>query len=138
MLSLIYEPAPSSEDISFLLKGINQEAFQKKNQSPIELFAYFIRDDLGILKGGLTGTLYYGCLYIDQLYLIPELRKQGYGTKLIQAVENLAISEGCTFSTVNTMDWEAKGFYEKLGYTVEFERQGYKNNSSLYFLRKNF
>jgi GNAT superfamily N-acetyltransferase len=138
MLSLIYDPAPDSKDVSFLLKGINQEAFQKKNQSPIELFAYFIRDDRETLKGGLTGTLYYGCLYIDQLYLVPELRKQGYGTKLIQTAENLAVSEGCTFSTVNTMDWEAKGFYEKLGYSIEFKREGYKNNSILYFLRKNF
>jgi ribosomal protein S18 acetylase RimI-like enzyme len=38
---------------------------------------------------------------------------------------------------VNTMDWEAKPFYESLGYTVEFERKGYDLNSIAYFLRKN-
>ena len=36
------------------------------------------------------------------------------------------------------MDFEAKPFYEKLGYKVEFERKGYDKNTSFYFLRKDF
>jgi hypothetical protein len=34
------------------------------------------------------------------------------------------------------MDWEARGFYGKLGYHIEFERHGFLKNSVFYFLRK--
>lgn len=82
--------------------------------------------------------MYYGCHYIDNLWLDEKLRGQRIGTDLMKAAEKLVKDKGCLFSTVNTMDWEALGFYKKLGYVVEFERTGYFNNSTLYFLRKNF
>lgn len=34
------------------------------------------------------------------------------------------------------MDWEALPFYQKLGYSVEFIREGYDSDSKFYFLRK--
>ena len=34
------------------------------------------------------------------------------------------------------MDWEALGFYQKLGYKVEFQRDGYEHHSTLFFLIK--
>jgi hypothetical protein len=34
------------------------------------------------------------------------------------------------------MSFEAEGFYEKLGYLVEFKRDGYEQNSQLIFLKK--
>src|SRR5690348_12670369 len=40
------------------------------------------------------------------------------------------------FIAVNTMDFEALGFYIKLGFTVEIERKGFDKNSSMFFLRK--
>jgi ribosomal protein S18 acetylase RimI-like enzyme len=67
-----------------------------------------------------------------------KLRYKGYGTQLMLLAENLAKEKGCTFSTVNTMDWEALNFYKKLGYHVELERKGYCKNSIFYFLRKDF
>ena len=54
----------------------------------------------------------------------------------MQEAETLGKKEGCNFATVNTMDWEALHFYEKLGYMIEFVREGYQKNSKMYFLRK--
>jgi GNAT superfamily N-acetyltransferase len=34
------------------------------------------------------------------------------------------------------MDWEALGFYQKLGFKIEFQRAGFHKNSIFYFLRK--
>lgn len=36
------------------------------------------------------------------------------------------------------MDWEALGFYQKLGFIIEFERRGFLKDSVFYFLRKKF
>lgn len=44
---------------------------------------------------------------------------------------------GASFVTLNTMDWEALPFYQKLGYSTEFIREGYETNSKMFMLRKN-
>lgn len=133
---LMYESKPSREDTKILSEGIAAQAKLKKNHIPIEEFAFFIRDEIPNIIGGLNGAMYYGCLYIDQLWVSEALRGQGYGTQLMQAAEKLGKEKGCLFSTVNTMDWEALDFYKKLGYWIEFERQGYAKESTFYFLRK--
>lgn len=131
-----YTPTPNSHDVEFLVSGTSQEAFAKKGFDPIEPFAFFIRDENQAVLGGLHGYIYYGCLYIDQLYLAPSIREQGYGSHLIQKAEELARSKNCNFITVTTMDWEARKFYEKLGYTVFYLITGYHKGSSMYCLRK--
>lgn len=137
-MKIIYEENPGFEDINFLNKGIAAYATQQKGHESLEFFGFFIRDAENKLQGGCNCTILYGCLHIDSLYVEEILRKQGYGTKLMQAAEKLGKERGCTFSTVNTMDWEALEFYKKLGYSVEFARQGYAKDSTFYFLRKEF
>ena len=56
--------------------------------------------------------------------------------QLMQKAEEIARKRDCLFMTVNTMDFEARPFYEKHGYTVEFTRSGFEKNSVMYFLRK--
>lgn len=50
--------------------------------------------------------------------------------------EKLAIEQDCGFIMLSTMDWEARPFYEKLGYYMEYERKGFKNDSVEYMMRK--
>ncbi|CZH01717.1 putative acetyltransferase [Legionella pneumophila] len=137
-MKLTYESEPRQEDIDFLSQGISEYAYLKKGQQPIETFAFFVRDADEVIIGGCNGSMYYGCLYIDQLWVDERYRKQGIGKQLIEKSEFLGKQKQCRFSTINTMDWEALGFYQKLGYQVEFQREGYKHHSTLYFLIKEF
>jgi ribosomal protein S18 acetylase RimI-like enzyme len=57
--------------------------------------------------------------------------------KLIHAAEELALERKSTFMTVSTMDWEALPFYQKIGYEIEFVREGFEKDSKMFFLRKN-
>lgn len=131
-----YETNPKQDEIQILGDGIIEYAKLNKNQPPIEFFAFFVRDGDDRIRGGCNGSIYYGCFYIDQLWLDASLRGKKLGTRLMQSAEKLARSMRCLFSTVNTMDWEALNFYIKFGYQIEFERKGYLNNSTMYFLRK--
>lgn len=135
-IEIVYTSNPSSEEIQSLYNGITEYARLKKNQPPIESFGFFIHSDSKEVIGGCNGSMYYGCLYIDSLWLDESLRNKSLGTRLMESAEALGKERGCLFSTVNTMDWEALGFYQKMGYTIEFQRTGYFNQSTLYFLRK--
>ena len=120
-----------------LYHGISEGAFQAKGLSPIRSFSIFIKDENEIIVGGASGTLFYGSLYVDSLWVDKALRRQGWGTKLMHEAENVGRKHGASFVTLNTMDWEALLFYQKLGYSIEFTREGYEKGSMMFMLRKN-
>ncbi|MFA6303927.1 MAG: GNAT family N-acetyltransferase [Legionella sp.] len=135
---LSLEINPAQEDIQVLGDAIMQQASEKKGFERIDFFAIFIRDSLNNIIAGCNGNTLYGCLYIDQLWVSDTYRSQGLGTKLVEAAIKYGKDKTCTFAAVNTMDWEALGFYQKCGFKIEFERHGFHKGSVFYFLRKEF
>lgn len=128
-----YDTIPHEE---ILFRGISEEAFHAKGLPPIRPFSIFIKDQKQNVLGGICGTTFYGSLYVDSLWIAPSLRHQRWGTKLMQEAEKIGKERSVKFITVNTMDWEAFPFYKKLGYSVEFIREGYDKNSKMFMLRK--
>lgn len=135
-LSLHTSFHPKADDIELLTNKLSEQAFRLKKLSPMKHFNLMLHDPEQQVHGGLTGLLYYGCLYIDQLWLSDEYRHQGYGTTLITEAEQLARQHNCRFATLCTMDWEGEPFYKKLGYQVEFVREGYDQDSKMIFMHK--
>jgi GNAT superfamily N-acetyltransferase len=79
---------------------------------------FVARNDWELL-GGITGKLLLGnCLSIDILWVYERYRKQGYGSKLLEALEQAARKLDSRLSVVDTFDFQALGFYEKNGYEV--------------------
>lgn len=123
------------EDI--LYRKISDNAFRAKGLPPIRPFSIFIKDLKENVLGGTSGTIFYGSLYIDSLWVDTTLRNQGWGTKLMNEAEKVGKDQGALFATLNTMDWEAFPFYQKLGYSIEYTRKGYEKDSKMFMLRKN-
>lgn len=119
-----------------LFTGINEQSKQAKGMQPMRTFSIAIKDASDTIVGGANGLVYYGCLYVDMLWIDKALRNHGWGSKLMHEAEAIGREQSATFATVNTMDWEALPFYEKLGYEIEFIREGYEKESKLYMLRK--
>lgn len=138
MLKLVYAENAESPDIQILTNGLDANAKLKRGYPPVESFAIFLKDENAKIVGGCNGLLYYGCLFIDQLWVDEAYRGQKYGTKLLDAAEKLGKDKGCLFSTLETMDWEALDFYKAHGYVVEMERHGYNDNVVMYLLRKDW
>jgi ribosomal protein S18 acetylase RimI-like enzyme len=135
--SLHYKEKATPEEESVLIEGIIAEASKAKKIKKITPFAFFIKDPNRKILGGIKGTSYYGCLYIDSLWVDPTFRTKGWGGELMHAAENLGRKRNCSFISLTTMDWEALDFYKNLGYDVEFVREGFEKNSKMYLLRKN-
>ena len=132
----ITRASSASELGTILFNGLVEEASLAKGMTPIHPFNIAIVDEDNIIVGGATGIVYYGCLYVDMLWVNKELRHQGWATKLMQEAEEIGREHHATFATVNTMDFEALPFYEKIGYTIEFTRTGYDKKSKMFMLRK--
>ncbi len=125
---------PNSQDIDFLTQKINEET---PSFGAAYSFAFFIKNDKGEIIAGCNGSVVFGSIYTDQLWVHPEHRKQGLGQKLMEQVHHYGREVGCTMATVATMSFQgAQRFYENLGYGSDFERPGYIQDSSCIFLRK--
>ena len=133
--SISYEEHATIEEESILFEGIVQAAVAN-GMSRIRPFAFFIKNPAKAILAGVKGVSLYGCLYVDMLWVVPEMQHKGLGSKLVLECEKLGRSKQCTFVSLTTMDWEALPFYQKLGYEIEFVREGYEKNSKMYLLRK--
>jgi GNAT superfamily N-acetyltransferase len=95
-----------------------------------------LRDPEGAVVGGLWGSTGYGWMYV-QLLAVPEsLHGQGWGSRLMALAEEEAIKRGCDAAWLDTFEFQARGFYERLGYTCFATLPEYPKGSSRYFMRK--
>jgi len=129
---------PGEREISVLIDGINEYAKKARGLEPTKSCYLAIKDEKGMILGGTFGHNIFGGLHIDILWVTEALRGQGYGSELLEKLEKWARDQGCAFSCLFTMNWEAREFYENHGYTVEFERDGYANDAKAICLIKRF
>ena len=57
-------------------------------------------------------------MYIDILWVHEEHRNRGIGSCLLSRAEQETVRRGCHHVHVDTMSWQAPGFYQKHGYEL--------------------
>jgi GNAT superfamily N-acetyltransferase len=70
----------------------------------------------GELIGGLSGYSLYGWLCVEVLWVAEHHRRRGIGRALMAEVEMLARERRCVGIYLDTFDFQASAFYERLGY----------------------
>jgi ribosomal protein S18 acetylase RimI-like enzyme len=134
MESSLIEATTVATDIDYLTTKINEEKPEFGKAYP---FAFFIKDDKKRIIGGCNGSVIFGNIYTDQLWVDPNYRNNGLGYKLMEKVHEYGVKSGCSSAIIATMNFqEALIFYEKLGYVIEFERKGYNKGASCILMRK--
>lgn len=70
---------------------------------------------------------------------MPEtLRGSGLGASLMRRAEEEAVRRGCRGAWLDTFSFQARGFYERLGYTVFGTIQDYPPGHRRHFMQKTF
>lgn len=101
-----------------------------------ELVMLALRDGAGRIVGGAVGETNWGWLHVTVLAVGPELRGQGWGTRLMREMERIALERGCRHAWVDTFSFQARPFYERLGYTVFGVLPDYPAGQQRYFLSR--
>ena len=95
-----------------------------------------IKDESYEVVGGLWGYTGYEWLF-TQLLVVPErLRGTGLGRKIVAMAEKEALSRGCIGAWLDTFEFQARGFYERIGYECFAELPNYPTGFSRYFMKK--
>jgi GNAT superfamily N-acetyltransferase len=100
--------------------------------------ALALRAPDGALVGGLYGATMWGWLLIDGLWVAEAVRGRGLGRRLLLAAEAAALERGCRGASLGTFDFQARGFYERVGYTVFGEHADFPAGHTHFELRKVF
>jgi GNAT superfamily N-acetyltransferase len=135
-LSLVIADQPSDEDREAIRSRLVE--FNAAHGHPVDSrsLAILLEDEGGQVVGGLWGNTNYGWLFVDFLFVPEESRGQDLGAQLMARAEAIALERGCHGAWLTTFTFQARGFYEKLGYEVFGELDHPPSDVLRYFLRK--
>jgi len=132
-LPLEYDASPSPETRAALAREINEfnsRAFPYASSR----FAYLSRGANGTLQAGVMGTMSWGWLFVEAVWVVDALRGRGVGRDLMAAAENHAREAGCHAVWLDT--FQARDFYLALGYETFGVLEDYPAGQQRTFMRK--
>ena len=100
--------------------------------------ALTLRDGSGAIAGGLFAESYYDWMFIKLLVVPDGWRGQGLGTQLMQEAEAVARARGLGGIWLDTFSFQARPFYERLGFTCFATLDGHPRGGARYFMQKRF
>ena len=126
---------PGKQDEAFVIAQTRayNSAFTEDDHKRLCVFA---RDEAGNIIGGLTGRTYWRYLDIAFLWVDEKYRGEGYATELMKAAEAEARERGCERVFLDTLSFQALGFYLKLGYTEFGRLPGFSGKYDRHYLHK--
>ena len=122
------------ESIFKLLVKYNDSKVEAPDLSSV---AILLRDDDDGVIGGLWAQCVYDWLFVELLFVPETLRYSGLGSALMREAEAVAVKRDCIGVWLDTYSFQARGFYEKLGYEVFGKLENFPKGETRYFLRKN-
>ncbi len=108
----------ANQSIAEKLYSFNLKHFPEDLKGRYEEITLTLHDAMGEIRGGLVGEICWNWMEVKILMVDEDLRGGGHGTRLLQEAERIATGRGCDFIKLDTLSFQAKGFYEKHGYDV--------------------
>jgi GNAT superfamily N-acetyltransferase len=96
----------------------------------------FVAKDGETFAGCVTANILWKTLHIRFMFVEAPYRGKKLGTALIGKALEYGKANGCAVAFVDTLSFQARGFYQKLGFELEFARTGLAHGVSLYYLKK--
>jgi GNAT superfamily N-acetyltransferase len=111
-------PNPTLEEEDGLKERLgawNMENTGHRDYAPVN---FFLRDESGAIRGGVMAYVWARWLHVDTVWIEEEFRGQDWGTRMLEAAHELGREKGAQAAFLDTFSWQARPFYERLGYEV--------------------
>jgi GNAT superfamily N-acetyltransferase len=129
---------PSDADRDAVIAPLRAYNIAQGGDPRIRSVAILLTGEHGVHVGGLWGKCAYDWLFVELLAVPEEHRGGGYGRKLMSEAESIARANDCIGVWLDTYEFQARGFYEKLGFEVFGEMEDHPIGQRRFFLRKRF
>lgn len=137
-LSVHVDHSPRAHDCACVIEGLihhteRESQIQRRDSAPLSVF---IRDSQQGIVAGLNGVTIWGWLHVKELWVRTQLRRRGLGRRIMSAAEAAAVERGCRHAFLDTFDFQAKPFYERLGYRQWGELRDFPPGHRRFFMAK--
>ncbi len=128
---------PEPQLVSFLDEKIAEFNWAHWEVSERKPLAVRLCDENGDVIAGSAGRTFGDWLMINTLWVSDTLRGQNIGSQILAQMESAAKARGCNKVLLDTLNFQAKPFYEKHGYQVQWTQQAYPKTGCRYYMMKN-
>jgi ribosomal protein S18 acetylase RimI-like enzyme len=128
------EPLP--EDKKVMVDGMLSYHASKGHPRKTVQYSVVLKDENKKVHGMVMVSFLWNGMHIESLWVDEPMRNRGLGSKLMKMVENEAVKRGCTIAYTDTFTWQAPEFYKKIGYVLYGKLEGFPDNNSLSYFRK--
>ena len=118
-----------------VLDGLISYNTEKMGKQKYKRLAISLREGNKI-AGGIVGEIWTTVLFIQLFWIEQKLRGKNHGTRLIKVIEDEAKRFGATHSYVDTMSFQAPGFYRACGYREFGSIDGYPEGVTRHWFTK--
>ena len=133
---IVVTDTPDQAAYDAILAGIVAYNEGQAGPSGHRPLAVLVKGEDGKVLGGLWGATHWQWLFVHLLWLPETLRRAGLGRDLLCRAAAEAVTRGCGNVWLDTYSFQARGFYEKLGYTAFGTLDDYPPGQRRYFLQK--
>lgn len=117
------------------VRGFNDSRVGPSGARPLTVLA---RGEDDALIGGVSGRTVYRHLLVEVVWVDERRRGQALGKQLMELAEQEARLRGCVAAQVDTLSFQAPGFYLKLGFEVIGKIDDFPEGHARYFMLKRF
>lgn len=135
-LTLIVSDMPDDRDRDAILVPLRAHNIAHAGDAGSRPVAILLADESGARVGGLWGRYSYGWLFVEYLAVPEAYRGADHGTALMARAEKIAREQGCVGIWLDTFSFQARGFYEKLGFTLFGQIDDFPPGHQRFFLQK--
>lgn len=136
MPKLVKVDEPSEEHRHAILEGLARFNLSRVGPGSRQTLCIGIEGNDGTLAGGLYGWTIYDWLFVELLFVPEELRGRRLGVELLAQAEAEAQARGCIGAWLDTFSFQARGFYETLGYELAGTIPDHPRGGARYILAK--
>ncbi|HJF33966.1 MAG TPA: GNAT family N-acetyltransferase [Sporosarcina psychrophila] len=129
----------NQDDSDFIRSKViehNMERLPNELKTSSENISFVLKDAEGEIRGGITGNMFWRHMHIEFLWVDVSVRKEGYGSILLEKIENFARIKECRLIHLDTFSFQAPEFYRKNGYEVFGVLEDHPKGFNQYFLQK--
>jgi len=118
--------------------GFKEHAIESAGQDGMGDPIAFVSKENNEYVGAVVVQPFWGTLHIKYVWVRGDKRNQQIGKSLLEAAFEYGQAQNYPFAFVETMSFQALGFYQKMGFALEFTRHGYADGLAFHYLRKDF
>ena len=127
---------PNRADREIILNRLIEFEGAAAGPPDIKPLSILVKGASGETLGGLWGNTVFRWLVVELVFIPETARGRGLGLEIMTRAEAIARDRGCIGIWLDTYSFQARGFYEKLGFNVFGQIDDHPPGEQRFFMKK--